>query len=144
MYCCTLDRKKYKTLKGLEKHYNANHVKNVDIRNFQHYKDSFVNVDGPPKVCDCSSDEGLKSRVNILEKQIKDLMGDSDRKVQSNPLECLICWDKESNFALIPCGHKVLCGDCAIVVLSGSKLCPVCQMGVYDMLRIFDGGIAEI
>lgn len=50
---------------------------------------------------------------------------------------CCVCWDKDALFAMTPCGHRCLCGDCAQVMTGvnggngGTRPkkvpCPVCR-----------------
>ena len=56
---------------------------------------------------------------------------------------CIVCWEHESNFAFLPCGHKIVCGMCAITILGNSKQCPVCRSETYDIQEIWDVGMDE-
>ena len=38
---------------------------------------------------------------------------------------CSICLDKPLTHAVMPCGHKCMCGDCADKLTS--KVCPICK-----------------
>ena len=49
--------------------------------------------------------------------------------------ECKICFEKPIESALLPCGHSLLCTDCALALTP--PLCPVCRETVESVLRIF-------
>ncbi len=48
--------------------------------------------------------------------------------------ECVICMDAEPEYAVVPCGHLVVCAGCAAVV--GAK-CPLCRGAVTGTMRIY-------
>ena len=59
--------------------------------------------------------------------------------------ECYICMDQEANTALIPCGHKGFCYDCANVILHNESedmppppKCPKCRVPITQILKIYD------
>ncbi|CAI6377371.1 unnamed protein product [Macrosiphum euphorbiae] len=49
--------------------------------------------------------------------------------------KCIICIDADRTHAFIPCGHKILCGDC--VNLLEPKRCPVCSEHFTNSIRIW-------
>jgi uncharacterized protein YoxC len=56
----------------------------------------------------------------------------------TQPVEsCNICMDSEITHAFIPCGHHCVCEDCANVVFSQSKQCPMCRGNIMGILRIY-------
>uniref|UniRef100_A0A1A9WQ84 RING-type domain-containing protein n=1 Tax=Glossina brevipalpis TaxID=37001 RepID=A0A1A9WQ84_9MUSC len=53
--------------------------------------------------------------------------------------DCCICHEKEMVAALIPCGHKMFCVDCANSICSGKEpTCPFCCMRVYQAVKILN------
>ncbi len=48
--------------------------------------------------------------------------------------ECVICMDGKSQWAVVPCGHLVVCADCTDSV--GAR-CPMCRGEVLGTMRIF-------
>ncbi|KAI9575667.1 uncharacterized protein LOC119643425 [Glossina fuscipes] len=53
--------------------------------------------------------------------------------------DCCICHEKEMVAALIPCGHKMFCVDCANNICSGKEpTCPFCCMRVYQAVKILN------
>jgi hypothetical protein len=49
---------------------------------------------------------------------------------------CVICEEKPATHAVVPCGHKCLCGDHAeAVCLKGE--CPMCRTPVQTCIRIY-------
>lgn len=47
---------------------------------------------------------------------------------------CVICCTLPSSQAIIPCGHRCLCDDCA-TTLTGK--CPLCRTSIQSFLKIF-------
>ena len=75
----------------------------------------------------------LIKRVDELEKEI----GKKEKNL------CIACWEYESSFALQPCGHKLLCGTCAAVLLASNPHCPFCRTKVIDIIQIWEGSVCE-
>ena len=173
--------KKYKTLKGLQKHYDILHKENIlksnPMSSFASYMKNYVRkIDIPAnnnpspiskqhkplglipiKRCIKSSSSVSDSKFRLMENQNKLIISQSkrfslkvkdlerrlkivERAERANKKYCVVCWDNESNYALVPCGHKIVCGNCAIAVLGGTRKCPVCSHNVYDLMQIWDGG----
>ena len=52
---------------------------------------------------------------------------------------CVICYEREGDHVLLPCGHGGYCGGCAHRLLKyppSSRLCPVCRAKL--------GGVAKV
>jgi hypothetical protein len=54
----------------------------------------------------------------------------------SESIKCIVCWDEERTHACVPCGHYVLCRDCACDLLH--KQCPICRKNVDQIIKIFN------
>ena len=52
-------------------------------------------------------------------------------------LACCICLTKARTHAIIPCGHKCICADCAKKPMPRNK-CPLCRKKVQHICEIFD------
>mmetsp|Transcript_20669 Transcript_20669/g.48253 ORF Transcript_20669/g.48253 Transcript_20669/m.48253 type:complete len:560 (+) Transcript_20669:144-1823(+) len=59
---------------------------------------------------------------------------------------CFVCLDKPSRYVLEPCGHRVVCGDCAVQLVDaaadrerdrGGGNCPSCGNAINRAMRIF-------
>ena len=46
--------------------------------------------------------------------------------------ECVVCWSRKSEIALIPCGHVCLCSSCPPL-----SVCPMCRAEVKSSLRVY-------
>ena len=55
---------------------------------------------------------------------------------EENP--CVICLAETRTHAVIPCGHRCLCTQCALTIGSGSTTCPLCQSRFDLIVQIFD------
>jgi len=47
--------------------------------------------------------------------------------------ECVVCLTAEPVMALMPCGHRCACADCAPAL----RMCPICRCPVQEAKRIF-------
>ena len=52
-------------------------------------------------------------------------------------LTCVVCFHGASEHAIVPCGHKCLCAECASKFKGPNALCPVCRGPVQQTLKIF-------
>lgn len=52
--------------------------------------------------------------------------------------DCVICSDSKKIIALLPCGHKQLCGRCAFITVHERNSCPLCNTTITDVVRVFD------
>ena len=53
-------------------------------------------------------------------------------------LTCVVCYHAESSHAVVPCGHRCLCGTCADMILQkAGPFCPVCRADALMAIRIF-------
>jgi len=50
---------------------------------------------------------------------------------------CIICFEKDRNAFILPCGHLATCIDCATELQSGSNKCPVCRADIVAVHKIF-------
>ena len=51
---------------------------------------------------------------------------------------CVICLDAPRTHALVPCGHKCLCGACVAGYQSAGAKCPLCRAPCTGTMRVFD------
>lgn len=49
--------------------------------------------------------------------------------------KCKVCWDTETNYCFVPCGH-LICDSCGQHA-EGEKRCPFCQQEVDRLQRIY-------
>lgn len=50
--------------------------------------------------------------------------------------DCLVCGEKEVNYALVPCGHSRFCVDCANRFTNTDSSCPLCSQTVMQAIRV--------
>ena len=51
---------------------------------------------------------------------------------------CVICFEKENNYAFLPCGHKCVCKDCADSNNRSRGTCPICRHKIAKIQPIYD------
>ena len=83
----------------------------------------------------------LNDKYQILEARHQMLENKIEKFVQSEKKICIACWEYESAFALQPCGHKLLCGNCAATLMNSNPTCPFCRTRVTDIIQIHDVAI---
>ena len=49
---------------------------------------------------------------------------------------CVVCMEKQADFAMIPCGHKCVC-EIHAAIMCRQGLCPVCRKTVQTFQRIW-------
>jgi len=54
--------------------------------------------------------------TSLLLKKMDDL--------ELNKTSCVICYEKEIRYAILPCGHYAFCKDCIIKI---NSFCPICN-----------------
>ncbi|KAL0490381.1 serine/threonine-protein kinase Nek5 [Acrasis kona] len=69
--------------------------------------------------------------------QMRDLFGDIEVVRADEQQECVICMDAAKSHACSPCGHKVVCEECAEIVIEGG-VCPICRANVIHCIRIYE------
>ena len=58
-------------------------------------------------------------------------------------LSCRVCFDKERQYVLQPCGHAAVCGPCLDRIRQGSHLrhdrgkCPICRVHISGCMRVY-------
>ncbi len=74
---------------------------------------------------------GTQSRIKI----------DDSNNTDSNNV-CVVCRDRPSVMAVVPCGHMCLCNTCSDVCMNGENgqpTCPLCRGDMRSVLRIYLG-----
>lgn len=79
-------------------------------------RDSFPNKSLPP----------IPSSANLLKVESKGSDLDTD---------CIICYEKKIDTLLAPCGHLVVCHDCALLLKD--KQCPICRATINQIFRAY-------
>ncbi|XP_032824609.2 RNA-binding protein MEX3B-like [Petromyzon marinus] len=61
-----------------------------------------------------------------------------EQQQQGQPRECAVCRESAVTAALVPCGHKLFCMECASGIChENDPKCPVCLTSVTQAIRIF-------
>lgn len=64
---------------------------------------------------------------------------DDERDAASSALEkitCKICREKQVAKIVIPCGHAIMCGECADIAIAQKPSCPWCRTKIEDHMVI--------
>jgi hypothetical protein len=71
--------------------------------------------------------------LSELKLEAPERRGDDGSTSIATALSCVVCFEQESEFAVVPCGHRSLCEWCAKKV----KHCPICRTEAQLVIRIF-------
>ncbi|XP_061188331.1 E3 ubiquitin-protein ligase cblA-like [Saccostrea echinata] len=50
---------------------------------------------------------------------------------------CVVCFERQRNAAVFPCGHLHLCTECAESIMTRTKVCPTCQSSIQEYRRVY-------
>jgi len=84
---------------------------------------------------DSMTDEELEDCLKNLELQKTEIQKTlADRKKET----CVICLIGPRSHVLIPCGHKLFCGECSDALSHNSQhVCPICRTNIQQVLKVF-------
>jgi hypothetical protein len=51
---------------------------------------------------------------------------------------CVVCFERENDYAFMPCRHKCVCKQCAQSVAQSYKKCPICRASITGAQMIYD------
>lgn len=74
-----------------------------------------------------------RSKMPIDNEQM--ILNELENGSQSIEKECTVCYDNDINCVLVPCGHAILCIDCANTLPNG--ICSYCETPVERVLKIY-------
>lgn len=146
----------FKTLEAIERVCIKDLRENFDNRIYTHFFDCKVtrNKINPITLLNANTHEDLATRMKSLselrifyekiaiQKKAKEEYRPQQRFVplseaqNSESTKCIVCWDEERTHACVPCGHYVLCSDCAYDF--SHKQCPICRKNVDQIIKIFN------
>ncbi|RHY29013.1 hypothetical protein DYB32_005531 [Aphanomyces invadans] len=100
-------------------------------------RDKLTRVDDHQKILE----QTTKSMLQLFQRNTIALKNDgAETTVMETTSDCVICRDRPANTAVYPCGHLCFCeedGEKYKSHLRHQKQCPVCQVEMVSLLRIF-------
>lgn len=85
---------------------------------------------------------GVKKDVSdlhgALAAQISDLNQRMKQLAKKTNKWCVVCYERDNDFAFLPCGHKCMCERCSINTMKIQKTCPYCRTPISRITRIYD------
>ncbi|KAM7404864.1 hypothetical protein PAMP_012175 [Pampus punctatissimus] len=85
-----------------------------------------------PEMRQGSSAESVRTQTPIRER-VKDPSPEELLRQLQEERTCKVCMDKLVSIVFIPCGHLVVCGDCA----ASLRHCPICRAVIRGSVRAF-------
>lgn len=76
-------------------------------------------------------DSGEDSKIIMTEVLRRRLRSYNDMNL------CIICYQKERNVAIFPCGHTSLCSECVHVLRTMTNKCPICKTVIEEERTIY-------
>ena len=80
----------------------------------------------------------LTGNQSVMLAQLTDLHQRMKLLAKQTAKWCIICYERENEFAFLPCGHKCMCGPCANATAAKSVKCPICRQNIVKVQRIYD------
>ena len=68
--------------------------------------------------------------------RVAEIIKEDIKKPLNDELTCIVCLDREADVALVPCGHKNLCGPCAYQCNEGQGTCPTDRIKIKVILPL--------
>ncbi|XP_029580239.1 baculoviral IAP repeat-containing protein 3 isoform X2 [Salmo trutta] len=76
---------------------------------------------------------GVRTQTPIREKAVGNPAPDELLRQLQEERTCKVCMDKRVSIVFIPCGHLVVCSDCA----ASLRHCPICRATIRGSVRAF-------
>ena len=90
----------------------------------------------PPQVYsimqECWQEKNERPSFSDLQKKLQQRYDEA--VVEDRGQKCSVCMDRRAEWALVPCGHKCLCGDCKE---AAARPCPICRSTPTSIIRIY-------
>lgn len=86
-----------------------------------------------PQTRQSSSAGNVRTQTPIREKAATDPSPEELLRQLQEERTCKVCMDKLVSIVFIPCGHLVVCGDCA----ASLRHCPICRAVIRGSVRAF-------
>jgi hypothetical protein len=164
-YVCTIDncRNSYSQKTGLKAHQCKKHNDKTGMQMKRMRADGTspdepqTASSSPPSALQHSMMplETLHQQCAELRKELNDIRSEvfahvTDMRQQMSLLAkknmkwCVVCFERENNYAFEPCHHKCVCRECAQTVLNGFKKCPICREVSLRAHAIYDVAAWEV
>jgi len=88
---------------------------------------------------------GIDKKVNKEEEKeeppakknkVQDDKQENKEPADETEKECKICFDKQINTVLVPCGHMCVCEGCSKLLAKNNK-CPICKGAIQKIVKTF-------
>lgn len=78
----------------------------------------------------------LDSAPFVMDSDVEQLVPANTRRYdQSN--DCLVCYDAVRDAVCVPCGHLVLCVECARLLKGTTSKCLLCSASIESVMKVF-------
>lgn len=91
------------------------------------------------------SNEGDSKSIKMINElnsevfaHVTDLRQQMTLVAKKNTKWCIVCFERENDYAFMPCRHKCVCKQCAQNVLNNYKMCPICRVAITSANMIYD------
>eukprot|EP01124_Arcella_intermedia_P002910 TRINITY_DN11591_c0_g2_i1.p1 TRINITY_DN11591_c0_g2~~TRINITY_DN11591_c0_g2_i1.p1 ORF type:complete len:241 (+),score=77.76 TRINITY_DN11591_c0_g2_i1:108-725(+) len=79
----------------------------------------------------------VEQELSLKLAKLKLLMEKEHHKKEDVKNHCVICFDKERKWLLVPCGHHILCDTCISFYPKGSP-CPICRAKISNHIKVYN------
>lgn len=82
--------------------------------------------------------QDVQSDFSSLLAQMLELQEQSRLLAKKTTKWCVVCFEKENDYAFLPCGHKCVCRGCAEMQFRSATICPICRNQITTIQHIYD------
>ncbi|XP_062584268.1 E3 ubiquitin-protein ligase cblA-like [Saccostrea cucullata] len=87
--------------------------------------------DSETEVVETRNENGNSSRNNTTAVRRRQRYDNVDNSI------CVVCFERQRNAAVFPCGHLHLCTECVESIMTRTKVCPTCQSSIQEYRRVY-------
>lgn len=83
------------------------------------------------------NDSALRSLGKILSKKALEVTVEITKRTFSEQNTCVVCQDSKKTHTFLPCGHRCVCGSCALQIFQRTRRCPICRKHAQQAIEVY-------
>lgn len=107
-----------------------------DIDNYINNNEVDVNDNHNEQINRDNEDIAVRQRRNNINQRTSHCQL-HDAQTGTENRYCVVCFERERDTAIFPCGHTHTCMQCTLAIKRGNSLCPICQQNIREHRRVF-------
>lgn len=106
-------------------------IQNEEIESETDAETDCSNDSSETEVADVNGRNSLSRTINTTVVRRRHIRDDVEDTV------CVVCFDRQRNAAVFPCGHLQLCTQCVESIMTRTKCCPTCQSDIEEYRKVY-------